>query len=129
MDILNQHVTRQSIKSHEIEQVQQEKTEYTHMGTYLRNKSLKLFYYNPMTCTVHHVDIVRSNTLHLCLVNGKPTAVDLEYEKAFVDTRMIFFEAMSLTTAKVRVEKWQQGRIKELFNLREQGKNMFNFFN
>lgn len=110
--------------SSELEQKQ--KQEYKAIGKYWINKSLKLFQYNPQNCEISLVERIseskNSGTIYIVSENGKLQAKDLDYEKAVVDSRMIFFEAMSLKTAKIRVEKWKARKIKELCNLREWSK-------
>ena len=105
---------------------QKQKQEYKMIGKYWVNKSLKLFQYNPSNCEVSFVErISESNgkgNIYIVAVDGKLEAKDLDYEKAVVDSRMIFFEAMSLKTANIRVQKWKDGKIKELCNLREWSK-------
>lgn len=102
---------------------QKQKQEYKMIGRYWINKSLKLFQYNPTTQEISFVERERERdnkgTIYLVEVEGKLVAKDLDYEKAQVDPRMIFFEAMNINTAQKRVDKWKQGKVKELCNLRE----------
>ena len=109
-----------------VEIQQKQKQEYKMIGKYWVNKSLKLFQYNPSSCEVSFVERISERdgkgTIYIVSVNGKLEAKDLDYEKAVVDSRMIFFEAMSLKTANIRVEKWKAGKVKELCNLREWSK-------
>ena len=105
---------------------QKQKQEYKIIGKYWVNKSLKLFQYNPSNCEVSFVERISERdgkgTIYIVAVDGKLEAKDLDYEKAVVDSRMIFFEAMSFKTANLRVEKWKAGKVKELCNLREWSK-------
>ena len=105
---------------------QKQKQEYKMIGKYWINKSLKLFQYNPTTQEISFVERERERdnkgTIYLVEVEGKLVAKDLDYEKAQVDPRMIFFEAMSLKTATIRVQKWKDGKVGELCNLREWSK-------
>ena len=102
---------------------QKQKQEYKLVGRYWVNKSLKLFQHNPLTQEITFVNRVNERetkgTIYLVTEEGKLVARDLDYEKAQVDPRMIFFEAMNRNTAQKRVEKWKVGKVKELCNLRE----------
>jgi hypothetical protein len=59
--------------------------------------------------------------------NGKLTAIDTGYEKAYVDSKNIYFEALNLKNAQKRLAKFKKGEIKELCNLKEPG-NGINFW-
>ncbi len=111
---------------------QKQKQEYKMIGRYWINKSLKLFQYNPTTQEISFVERERERdnkgTIYLVEVEGKLVAKDLDYEKAQVDPRMIFFEAMNINTAQKRVDKWKQGKVKELCNLREITDNKIKFW-
>jgi hypothetical protein len=110
------------ISKPEIEQVEQEKMEYHMLGTFLRTRGLQLFCYNPMEDKVELVNILYSNTIHIIPENGQLIAVDLEAEKTTVDSRCEYFEALNMDSAKRRVKRWKEGKIKELFNLRDPNK-------
>ena len=111
---------------------QKQKQEYKMIGRYWINKSLKLFQYNPITQEILFVERESERdgkgTIYIVEVAGKLVAKDLDYEKAQVDPRMIFFEAMNINTAQKRVDKWKQGKVKELCNLREITDNKIKFW-
>jgi hypothetical protein len=101
----------------ESELVEQEREEYKLVGEYSRTRGLGLFYYDPQKDIVCEQEIKYGNTIHLVPKDGKLIPVDYEQEKATVDTRCIHFEALNIHTAKKRVKRWKQGRVKELCNL------------
>jgi len=106
----------------EMENVEREKQEYKLIGTFLRKRGLKLFAYNSLKNLLTEVEVEHGNTLHLMPdENGKLRAVDLELEKATVDSREIHFEALNRKNAEKRLKKFKQGKIKDLCNLREPG--------
>lgn len=112
----------------EMENVEREKQEYKLIGTFLRTRGLKLYAYNSLKNLLTEVDIEHGDTIHLIPDgNGKLRAVDLELEKATVDSRDEHFEALNWKNAEKRLRNFKQGRIKELCNLREPGDGI-NFF-
>jgi hypothetical protein len=112
----------------EMENVEREKQEYKLIGSYLRTRGLKLFAYNSLKNKLFEVEIEHGDTLHLLPdENGKLRAVDLELEKATVDSRDIHFEALNWKNAEKRLRNFKKGRIKELCNLREPGDGI-NFY-
>jgi len=109
----------------EMEQVEREKQEYKLIGNYLRTKGLKLYAYSSLKDELTEVNIDRGDTLHLIPdENGKLCAVNVELEKATVDSRNIHFEALNWKNAQKRVRNYKQGKIKELCNLREPGEGI-----
>lgn len=112
----------------EMENVEREKEEYKLIGTYLRRRGLKLYSYNRSKDTLTECEITRGATLHLLPdENGKLKVVDLELEKAIVDSRNIYFESVNFKNAEKRLRNYKAGKVKELCNLREPG-NGINFF-
>ena len=109
----------------EMENVEREKQEYKLIGSYLRTRGLKLFAYNSIKNKLTEVQIEHGDTLHLIPdENGKLCAVDLELEKATVDSRDIHFEALNWRNAEKRLRNFKQGKIKELCNLKEPGEGI-----
>ena len=109
----------------EMENVEREKQEYKLIGNYLRTRGLKLYAYNSLKDELTEVNIDRGDTLHLIPdENGKLRAVDVELEKATVDSRNTHFEALNRKNAEKRVRNYKQGKIKELCNLREPGEGI-----
>lgn len=110
-----------SINKDEQEIVQKQKHEYKHLGTYLRTRGLKLWTYNAKSGKIKEVHITKGDTITIIPRDGKLVAVDLEMEKATVDSRNEYFEALNYPNALKRVRKLKSGKIKELCNLKEPG--------
>jgi len=128
MDILNNTVLEKATKKPEMEMVEREKHEYKLIGTYMRRKGLKLYSYNSIKNELKEVHVLTKDTLQIVPdENGKLTAIDTGYEKAYVDSRNIYFEALNLKNAQKRLAKFKKGEIKELCNLKEPG-NRINFW-
>jgi hypothetical protein len=107
-----------SLAKNQVEQIQKKKTEYKLLGSYRRSKGLKLFSYNVITKEVLELHITYSNEAHL-FHNGEVLDwFDPESSRTNIDSRNIHFEALNLRTAAERVRKFQQGKIKDLFNLK-----------
>lgn len=116
------------ISKPEQELVEQEKEEYKLLGTYLRTKGLKMFYYSPQRDELGEVNYQTSETIHMVIEDGRIKLKDPEQEKAMVDSRNIHFEALNLKNAKKRLMNYKQGKIKELCNLREYNPDGINFW-
>jgi len=102
----------------ETELVEQEKQEYKLIGEYSRTRGLGLFYYDPRKDIVAEQEIKYGNTIHLVPKDNELVPIDYEQEKATVDTRCVYFEALNIHKAKQRVDRWKMGRVKELCNLK-----------
>ena len=110
---------KDQIKSHEIENVENEKQEYKLVGTFMRNRSLKLFSYNHIKGELKLIDEIKDDEVNMVRKNGR---LDIEYNihtEAKVNTNNTHFEAMNIKTAKNRVEKFKNGVIHDLCNLRK----------
>lgn len=110
------------------EQTQRQKQEYKYLSSYLRNRSLNLYCWNPIISELSTVEIKRSNTIHAVPVDGVLVAVDFEMEKSIVDPRCYFFQALNWENAERRVRNWKAGKIKELCNLVEPSKEGIKFW-
>lgn len=119
---------KQSIDKPEIEVVEKEKMEYKHLTTYLYTKGLKIFSYNHFTDTIEEIVIRYSDTIHIVPKDGILVAVDLEFEKAYVDPRLQYFECLNMESATKRVNRWKQGKISTLCNLKEPSKEGIKFY-
>ena len=111
------------------ELVEREKSEYKLLGRYVRTRGLTLYCYNPTNGKIYEVDYLKNDTLRMVFRDGRLDAIDVEFEKAMVDSRMIHFECLNYSNAVRRVKKWKQGKIKELDNLREFNPDGIQFFN
>ena len=118
MNIVPDITKANTVSNPEIEQVQQEQTEYLLLGTFLRTKGLCLFYYNPVNGEVKEATIKYSDTLHVYRCPDGWITVDWESQKTTVDSKVMYFEALNMKSAIHRVKRFKQGFIKELCNLR-----------
>jgi hypothetical protein len=105
----------------------QRKKEYRLLGRYIRTRGLELFSFNPETGEVQIAETVSDGTIHLELVEGRYRGVNKSEEKAMIDPRMIYFEALNMGTAQKRVDRYRQGKITELSNLRVAGSGIISF--
>ena len=128
MEIIPDISKKESTSKCEIEQVQQEQKEYILLGTFLRTKGLDLFYYNPANDEIKKAKINYGDTIHLYLVNGKFILIDWEYQKCTVDSKVIYFESLNMKSAIKRIEKYKQGKLRELANLKPENKEGIKFF-
>jgi len=122
MNILNDKTDITSFKKPEQELVEQEKTEYKLLGTYLRTKGLMLFSYNPTNGNIEEVEITRGSEIHTVFDGQFWIWFDPEFEKATVDSRREYFECLNTKNAIKRVQRYKKGFIKYLCNLREPSK-------
>lgn len=128
MNILNDNSDINFVSNVETEQVQQEQKEYFLLGTFLRTKGLKLFYYNPQNEEVKEATIKYSDTIHLYKLPDGFITVDWESQKCTIEGRYIYFEALNYSSAMKRVANFKQGKIKEISNLRVPSKDGIKFF-
>ncbi len=112
-----------------IEQIQKNKHEYKLLGSFMRTKGLRLFSYGIISSKLEELDIKYSNQVVVVpdLIGGL-TWYDPEMQKVNVDSRNIHFEALNYRTAKNRVDKFLEGKIKDLCNLREPSKKEIKLF-
>lgn len=112
-----------------IEQVQKKKTEYKLLGTFMRTKGLNLFSYNSITGELELLKIKYSKQVIVIPDGlGGLTYFDPEKQKTNIDSRNTHFEALNYKSAKERVLKFKQGKIKELFNLKKPCKKSIDFW-
>lgn len=128
MNILNDKTDITSTNKPEMEMVEQEKQEYYLLGTFMRTRGLRLFGFNYFKNEVFEVVVNHGNTIHLVPVDGKLMTFDFEAEKCTVDSRFTYFEALNLESAKKRVQKYQDGKISELCNLKKPNPDGIRFF-
>jgi hypothetical protein len=129
MNILNDKSDLNFVRQNEIEQVQQEKQEFKLFGTYLRTAGLNLYCYNPHKDIVEEVE-VKSN-LKTCVLTPLEVGYvveDYEKPKVQVNPAWDYFEALNLKNAVKRIEKFKQGKINSIWNLRIPNKNAMSIF-
>ena len=87
MNILNDKTDINSVNKPEQELVEQEKTEYKLLGTYLRTKGLNLYSFNPINLEVNEVIVTKGSEIHTIFTKTGWIWYDPEFEKASVDSR------------------------------------------
>jgi len=129
MNVLNDKSDLNFVRQNEIEQVQQEKQEFKLLGTYFRTVGLNLYCYNPHKDIVEEVE-VKSNSKTCVLVPLKIGYLIEDYEKPKIEvnTTWDYFEALNLKNAVKRIEKFKQGKINSIWNLRIPNKNAMSIF-
>lgn len=119
---------KDQIKGYEIEKVENEKQEYKLVGTFIRNRSLKLFSYNHLKGEINLVEETKDDEISLVLKNGKLQAEYSLHTEANVNTNNTHFEALNFKNAEKRVRKFKKGLIKDLCNLKVYNpKPIYNF--
>ena len=117
MDILNKK-SNNSFSKPEMEMVEQEKDEYKLISQYLRTKGLMLFSYNSIKEEIHLIKIEKKKDAIITFEEGNIGTGEMVDEECVVDSRNIHFECLNKKSAEKRVEKYKEGKIKELCNLR-----------
>lgn len=128
MNIVNNDTRLDQISKGEISIVQKKKHEYYLMGRFWRTKGVRIFGYDPVTGKVEEISIEYSDSIHIVNRGRGLEAVDIEFEKVMVDSRWIYFEALNISNAIRRVERWRDGKIDNLFNLIEVGNEVIKFW-
>lgn len=112
------NLQKDHIDSTRIEHVEKHKHEYKFLGSFLRTAGLNLYAYDGVKNLVYELKIKYSNTITLKPIDGKLIPIDEEAAKCTVDSRHEVFEALNMRTALRRVEKYKNGKISKLSNLR-----------
>lgn len=130
MDLTPNNATK-FLTRQETEQLKQEKQEYFLLGTFVRNRSLKLFGYNhkeEFPDDIFELKIEHGNTVYLVEKDNKLVPYDPLVEKCTVDSRFIYFESLNFENARRRVNNYKSGKIKTLCNLKKPNNEGINFF-
>lgn len=128
MNILNDKSDSNIARQNDIEQVQQEKQEFKLLGTYYRTAGLNLYCYNPKKQSVELVESKKSATCILVPLEYGFEVQDYQHNKIEVDPTWDYFEALNMKNAIKRVEKYKQGLIKSIWNLRLPNKEPLRLF-
>lgn len=120
MNLLNDKMDMTPSTKTEMELVEQEKQEFRLIGTYLRTPGLFLFCYNPYKDIVEEATFIKSSACILVIEeNKKDWRVEpYEKERTEINPNWEYFEALNLGNARRRVERWKEGKIVSLWNLR-----------
>lgn len=107
-----------NLKKDSIENAEREKQTYSIIGKFLRRKGLNLYSYCPKENILSLVEIDYSDTITIEVKEGKLIPIDKEAQKSIVDGNKEYFEALNFKTAQNRVNKYLQGKIKNINNLK-----------
>ena len=121
-------VEKEKVLKPEMEQVQQEKQEYHLIGTYLRTAGHTLYGYNHLENKIFPVEIKYGDTINLVPMDGQLVPIDYTAQECVVDSRFTYFECLNLKNAHRRVERYKQGFINDLCNLRKPSKEGVRFY-
>ena len=102
----------------DIEMVEQQKQEFKLLGTYLRTNGMNLYCYNPHKDSIELVEFKKSKNCIL-VIKDKDWNVE-DYDKLFiqVDSTWDYFEKSNMKNAMLHVEKFKQGKINYIWNLK-----------
>lgn len=128
MDILNNTHKDSTSSKPDIEKVEREKQEYKMVGKYLRTRGLNLYAYDSKKDEIYEIEIQKESTVEIVSFGDEPEIKDTRTEKATINTNHTLFESLNMKNARGRVEKFQQGKIKDLCNLREPSKDGIKFY-
>jgi len=112
-----------------IEQVQKKKVEYKLLGTFQRTKGLSIFSYSHLTGKLVRLEIKYSTQVEV-IPDGKGglTWFDPAHQKVNIDSKNVHFEALNYRSAQKRVNKFKDGTIEQLENLKPPAKNKIEFW-
>ncbi len=125
---LFEDISQDKINKPAVEQIVKEKVEFNILGTYSLTRGLTLFNYNPKTDEINIQSIKRGDFIQCVLTTEGWIWFDPENYNTTIDGRLYYFEALNRKSAKVRVDKFKQGKIKELFNLRKPNPEGIKFY-
>lgn len=104
--------------SEDLELIEKYKREFYLLGSFQKTSGLELFYYNLSTGEVSKADYEKCK-IGVWTETDKGISIEpLERDKLVIQSNCEYFEALNLSSAQKRVDKWLAGKIKCLFNLR-----------
>lgn len=117
MDIIPNNIN-QSLPKSGIEAVENEQDEYKLIGKFRRTKGLRLFAYNASKDKIYEVEVDHTELAKL-VFNGEQLQPErVAAEEVTVDGRHTHFEALNIKSATKRLNRFKDGKIKDLCNLK-----------
>lgn len=114
LDILTSDNEKENIEVY----LKQQEKKHKILASYLLKKGLKLFSYNTMSGDLKQMEILTGDALHIKpLGGGKYGYFDPERLKCFIDSNDVHFQALNIGTAKDRVKRFKEGKLKNICNL------------
>ena len=111
------------------EQVEQEKIEHKHFGTFHRTAGLILYAYNILKDELFEVEERFDGDIHIVIgEDGKAKGVEVGHYEAVIDTRNEHFEALNWNNAQRKVKRFKEGKIKSLNNLKKPKTNSIKLY-
>jgi len=114
-----------------IEFVKQQQSEFKIIGSVQRTKGLKLFEYDIMRDKLKEVEIKFKNQIFIRKTTEGKLYADYngaQIHDAFINGNNEHFEALNLKTAQTRVDKFKNGKIKYLNNLKQTTNNKISIY-
>jgi hypothetical protein len=111
-----------------IEVIEKEKKEHRLIGSFLRTPGLNLYAFDYRENKVYRLNIIKNTMAAVNIRENKLKVKPVRNDKIFIDSKHIPFEALNDRTAQNRVNKFIQGKIKELCNLKRKNLNPINLF-
>ena len=109
-----------------VEFVKQQQSEFKIIGSVQRTKGLKLFEYDHMRDKLREVEIKFKDEIFIRRNSSGVVYADYDgalTHDAFINGNNDHFEALNFKTAQNRVDKFKQGKLKYLNNLKPVTKN------
>ena len=100
--------------------VQKVKSEYKLVSEFIRTKGLNIYGYNPISEELSKIDIKVTEELYIFRdsLTNKLTYKDSGTVSCKLNPEFIYFEALNLYSANKRVHKYNNGKLKDLCNLK-----------
>lgn len=128
MDIVPDNTRKKSTAKPVMEQVEREKQEYKLLGTVKRTKGLMLFSYDPRNDTLIEIKEDCDKTAVVCVDEDELIIKKASTRKATINLQCIQFESLNWNNAKKKVQRFKEGKIKQLFNLKPYNPDGINLF-
>jgi hypothetical protein len=110
INIIDLHWGQLNPKSSEIENVQKTKIEAKLLETFILQKGLKLFSYNPKDDVLEEVKIDQKGTISINTETfGIISAVETASPRIFINPSCTYFQCLNEKNARRRVERYKNG--------------------
>jgi hypothetical protein len=118
MEIVPNNLIKDKTGKPECELVEREKQEYKLVGKFRRTRGLSIFAYDFKNDKLYKPDIKLPNAIDMVIVDGKLETEDKGAEEVTINSSHEHFEALNFKSAEIRLQKYKDGKVKELCNLK-----------